>query len=76
MLHYNKIVATMKQLKEGQVNHPKLKARGGFEILRSEIGNNLAFVQPLATTVPYLRDQVGLGQALAYLWPLQAYVCM
>ena len=41
--------------------------------MRSVIGSNLAFVSPPATgySVPYLRDQAGLGHALAYLKPLQ-----
>lgn len=53
--------------------YPKLKAGGGFEILRSGIGSSLAFVSPPATgySVPYLRDQAGRGQALAYIRPLQ-----
>ena len=63
-------------LEKFEAAYAKLKAGGGFETLRSGIGNKLAFVQPLGTTVPYLRDQVVLGQALAYLWPLKAYVCM
>ena len=63
-------------LEKFEAAYPKLKTGDGFEILKSGIGNNLAFVQPLGTTVPYLRHQVGLGQALAYLWPLKAYVCM
>ena len=67
--------------KDGSVNvskkleaaYPKLKSGGGFEILRSGIGNSLAFLQPPATgySVSYLRNQAGLGQALAYLRPLQ-----
>ena len=53
--------------------YPKLKAGGRFEVLRCGIGSSLAFVPPPATgySVPYLRDQAGLGQALAYLRPLQ-----
>lgn len=45
--------------------YPKLKAGGGFELLRSGIGSSLAFLPPPATgySVPYLRDQAGLGQA-------------
>ena len=53
--------------------HPKLKAGGGFEILRSGMGNKLMFVPPTACgySVPYLRDQAGIGQALPYVHPLQ-----
>ena len=59
--------------KKLEAAYPKLKAGGGFEILRSGIGSSLAFVSPPATgySVPYLRDQAGLGQALAYIRPLQ-----
>ena len=59
--------------KKLEAAYPKLKAGGGFEILRSGIGNSLAFLHPPATgySVSYLRDQAGLGQALAYLGPLQ-----
>lgn len=59
--------------KKLEAAYPKLKAGGGFEILRSGIGRSLAFVSPPATgySVSYLRDQAGLGQALAYLQPLQ-----
>ena len=59
--------------KKLEAAYPKLKAGGGFEILRSGMGSSLAFVPPPATgySVPYLRDQAGLGQALAYLRPLQ-----
>ena len=53
--------------------YPKLKAGGGFEILRSGMGNKLMFVPPTACgySVPYLRDQAGIGQALPYVHPLQ-----
>ena len=59
--------------KKLEAAYPKLKAGGGFEILRSGIGSSLSFVSPPATrySVPYLRDQAGLGQALAYIRPLQ-----
>ena len=61
------------QQKKLEGAYPKLKAGGGFELLRSGIGSSLAFLPPPATgySVPYLRDQVGLEQALAYLRPLQ-----
>ena len=53
--------------------YPKLKAGGGFEILRSGMDNKLMFVPPTACrySVPYLRDQADIGQALAYVRPLQ-----
>ena len=55
---------------------PKLKTGGGFVILRTgrEGSNNLLSVIPPPTTgysVPFLRDCSGLGQALAYVRPLQ-----
>ena len=42
-------------------------------MLLSGIGNSLAFLRPPATgySVFYLRNQASLGQALAYLRPLQ-----
>ena len=50
--------------KKLEAAYPKLKAGGGFEILRSGIGSSLAFVSPPATgySVSYLRDETGLGQ--------------
>jgi hypothetical protein len=44
---------------------PKLASGGGFEILRIPVPS-------LGYSVPYLRDHSGLGQALAYIRPLQA----
>ena len=49
---------------------PKLKNGGGFEILRSE--KSLVLLRPPASvasrgySVKFLRDESGLGQALAY----------
>ena len=43
--------------------YPKLKG-GGFEILRSAVKNEMAVVTP---PVPFLRDQSGLAQAIAYI---------
>ena len=53
---------------------PKLASGGGFEILRSGSNNYLILipVPSLGYSVPYLRDHSGLGQALAYIRPLQA----
>ena len=53
---------------------PKLKDGGGFEVLRSGPLKRLLLLKPpLATgySVKYLRDDCGLGQALAYIRPLQ-----
>ena len=55
---------------------PKLKNRGGFEILRSGFspGKSLVLLRPPASvgySVKFLRDESGLGQALAYIRPLQ-----
>ena len=56
--------------------YPKLKAGGGFVIMRSGnkgSNNRLAMIPPPASgySVPFLRDFSGLGQAMAYIRPLQ-----
>ncbi|KAJ7326039.1 hypothetical protein OS493_028762 [Desmophyllum pertusum] len=54
--------------------YPKLKASGGFELLRSESpSSKLSLITPPAGgySVEFLRDAAGLGQALAYIRPLQ-----
>ena len=55
---------------------PKLKNGGGFEILRSGFSpaKSLVLLRPPASvgySVKFLRDESGLGQALAYIRPLQ-----
>ena len=55
---------------------PKLCEGGGFEIMRTgHQGSNssLTTITPPASgySVPFLRDSSGLGQALAYIRPLQ-----
>ena len=54
-------------------SYPKLKSSGGFEILRSGSNNDLILIPVPASgySVPYLRDSSGLGQALAYIRPVQ-----
>ena len=56
--------------------YPKLKEGGGFELMRTgHQGSNtvLTTIIPPASgySVPFLRDSSGLGQALAYIRPLQ-----
>ena len=54
--------------------YPKLGETGGFELLRSGSPcSSLVLINPPATgySVPFLRDSAGLGQALAYIRPLQ-----
>ena len=58
--------------------YPKLSEAGGFQILRTVTGSganssSLVVIQPspLGYSVPFLRDSSGLGQALAYIRPLQ-----
>ena len=53
--------------------YPKLKLGGGFEILRSGSKNNLVLIPAPVSgySVPYLRDYSGLGQAMAYIRPIQ-----
>ena len=55
-------------------SYPKLKEGGGFEILRrgpnpSEL--TLIPPPPSGYTVKFLRDSAGLGQAIAFVRPLQ-----
>ena len=54
----------------------KLKNGGGFEILHSGFspGKSLVLLRPpvsVGYSVKFLRDESGLGQALAYIRPLQ-----
>ena len=54
--------------------YPKLIKGGGFEILRSgSPTSKLSLITPPAAgySVPFLRESAGLGQALAYIRPLQ-----
>ncbi|XP_028407185.1 uncharacterized protein LOC114529572 [Dendronephthya gigantea] len=56
--------------------YPKLSEAGGFQILRTGSrghSSSLTVIQPPPTgySVPFLRDSSGLGQALAYIRPLQ-----
>ena len=53
---------------------PRLVDGGGFEILRSGVNvQSLVLIPPPAAgySVPFLRDMPGLGQALAYVRPVQ-----
>ena len=54
--------------------YPKLKEGSGFELLRSRPSNkDLVVITPPASgySVPFLRESSGLGQAVAYIRPLQ-----
>ena len=56
--------------------YPRLQKGGGFEVLRSGLSSmrHLVVLKPSVTTgysVKFLRDESGLGQALAYVRPLQ-----
>ena len=54
--------------------YPKISKSGGFELLRSGSPCTvLTLINPPAGgySVPFLRDAAGLGQALAYIRPLQ-----
>ena len=55
--------------------YPKLYNIGGFELLRSgSPSTSLILIKPPPSggySVPFLRDSAGLGQALAYIRPLQ-----
>ena len=55
-------------------SYPKLIAGGGFEILRRGLSpSELSIIPPpnLGYTVNFLRDCAGLGQAIAYIRPVQ-----
>ena len=57
-----------------EIVYPKLKASGGFELLRSgSPSSKLSLIPPPSGgySVAFLRDAAGLGQALAYIRPLQ-----
>jgi tRNA/tmRNA/rRNA uracil-C5-methylase (TrmA/RlmC/RlmD family) len=55
--------------------YPKLENGGGFEIMRrgSEQVNDVMVIQPPRSgySVPFLRDTAGLGQAIAFIRPIQ-----
>ena len=54
--------------------YPKSKESGGFEFLRSGAPSSkllLITPPPGGYSVPFLQDAAGLGQALAYIRPLQ-----
>ena len=55
-------------------SYPKLVEGGGFEILRSGASQNTLEViepPPSGYSISFLRDHSGLGQAIAYIRPLQ-----
>ena len=55
--------------------YPKLCHGGGFDILRrGATASELTLIRPPASgySVPFLRDVAGLGQALAFIRPLQS----
>jgi hypothetical protein len=54
--------------------YPNLASGGGFELLRSSVSpRDLELIHPpkRGYSVPFLRDCSGLGQAIAYLRPIQ-----
>ena len=54
--------------------YPKLKLGGGFEILRSTSNfGSLFLIDPLSCgySVKFLKEEAGLGQAVAYIRPIQ-----
>lgn len=55
--------------------YPKIKAGGGFELLRSDVSNKelvLIAPPPSGYTLPFLRESSGTGQALIYARPMQS----
>ena len=59
--------------------YPKLKDAGGFELLRSGPSNiDLVVITPPASgySFAFLRESSGLGQAVAYIRPLQKSLSM
>ena len=63
------------QVKEKlEETYPKLATGGGFELLRSSVSpRDLDVIVPptCGYSVPFLRDSSGLGQAIAYIRPIQ-----
>ena len=54
--------------------YPKLASGGGFELLRSSTSHgDLDVIHPpkRGYSVPFLQDSSGLGQAIAYVRPIQ-----
>ena len=54
--------------------YPKLKESGGFDILRRGVQTGeLVYIQPPRSgySVPFLRDTAMLGQAIAFIRPIQ-----
>ena len=68
---YSKANATEVKTKLEEV-YPKLASGGGFEILR-RMSNELVLIEPPPSgySVGFLRDIAGLGQAIAFVRPLQ-----
>lgn len=58
--------------------YPKLASGGGFEILRRGMSNELVLIDPPPSgySVPFLREIAGLGQAIAFLRPIQCNLDM
>ena len=58
--------------------YPKLASGGGFEILRRGMSNELVLIDPPPSgfSVPFLRDIASLGQAIAFLRPIQCNLDM
>lgn len=69
---YSKANATEVKTKLEEV-YPKLASGGGFEILRRGMSNELVLMEPPLSgySVGFLRDIAGLGQAIAFVRPLQ-----
>ena len=69
---YSKANATEVKTKLEEV-YPKLASGGGFEILRRGMSNELVLIEPPQSgySVGFLRDIAGLGQAIAFVRPLQ-----
>ena len=64
--------ATGKEFSKKLTEHfPKLSDAGGFELLRN--GQPMVVIKPPGSgySVPFLRDNSGLGQAICYIRPLQ-----
>ena len=77
VVFHSKANATQVKRKLEEV-YPKLASGCGFEILRRGMSNELVLIEPPPSgySVTFLRDSADLGQAIAFIRPLQSNLDM